>query len=152
MPAMNALRLRLLLRLLLLLLLQWQLLPLPLLPLLLLRMSSLRRRRRPAVRHARPVVARARCDLRAVRVIARVIRVRLGTARCARGRGRGEPRAPGQLPQLRRGERAAPLAAVVPCRPESAPAPHALRFLHAVAQVVVMVMVAHCGRGGVAGG
>jgi len=47
----------------------------------------------------------------------------------------------------------------VPCRLESAPAPHALRFLHAVAQVVVMVeevlmvmVVAHCGRGGVAGG
>ena len=58
-------------------------------PLLLLRhrmLSSLRHTRRLALRNTRSVVARARCDLRPVRVVARVIRVRLGAPRRARGR------------------------------------------------------------------
>jgi hypothetical protein len=59
-----------------------------------------------------------------------------------------------QLPDLRRGKRAAPVAAVVPRGPKSAPAPHTLRLLDAVVrtEVVVMVMVVRGGGGDGGGG
>ena len=122
-------------------------------PLLLLRsrrLSSPRPGRRRTLRNTRTVVARASRDLRPVRIVARVIRVRLGATRCARGRGK--PGLAGQLPHLHRGERAAAVAAVVARRPEAAPAPHALRLFYAVAWVVVMMMMTRCGRGDIVGG
>jgi hypothetical protein len=104
------------------------------------------------MRRPRAIITRARRNLRPIRIVARVVRVRFGLGldtthahgrRTVRLRG-----AAGQLPELRRGKGAAPVAAVVPRSPKAAPAAHALGLLYAVVGAEMVVMAVHRGRGG----
>ena len=107
------------------------------------------------MRRPRAIITRARRNLRPIRIVARVVRMRfgLGLLDTTHAHGRRTVRlrgAAGQLSDLRRGKGAAPVAAVVPRGPKAAPAAHALGLLYAVvgAEMVVMVMAVHRGRGG----
>ena len=114
------------------------------------------------MRRPRPIIARARRNLSPIRIVPRVVRVRFGAhtricirtqSRMVMGMGLCGASAARQRPDLRRGKRAAPMAAVMSRGPKSAPAAHAL---HAVVRtemvVVVMMMMMVRGGGGHGGG
>ena len=114
------------------------------------------------MRRPRPIIARARRNLSPIRIVPRVVRMCFGAhtricirtqSRMVMGMGLCGASAARQRPDLRRGKRAAPMAAVVSRGPKSTPAAHAL---HAVVRtemvVVVMMMMMVRGGGGHGGG